>query len=69
MLMPFVENAPNIMSMLEVISNRNLKNEYTKRVVDLSKQYIESLLSSDENKVKLSQREGKIIVLKPSKIV
>lgn len=62
-VMPFVENAPHIMTMLEVILNRNLKNNYIKRVTDLSKQYLESLKNSNENKVKLSQREVEILTL------
>ncbi|AKN29844.1 LuxR family transcriptional regulator [Clostridium carboxidivorans P7] len=62
-VMPFVENASHIMSMLEVILNRNLKNKYIKRVIDLSKQYNENILSSNEEKVKLSQREIEILTL------
>lgn len=62
-VMPFVENAFHIMTMLEVILNRNLKNNYIKRVTDLSKQYLESLKNSNENKVKLSQREVEILTL------
>lgn len=62
-MMPFVENAPHIIDMLKVISNNNAKNEYIKRVLLCSEQYIESLKSTQIIKVKLSQREVEVLSL------
>lgn len=62
-VMPFVENASHIMSMLERIWNMDSQNEYIKRILDYSKKYNESLKSSEQNSIKLSQRELEILLL------
>ncbi len=60
---PFVENAPHILDMLRVISNRDSKNEYIKKTLFYSEQYMEALKNSRPNKVRLSQRETEVLAL------
>lgn len=62
-ILPFVENAPHILDMLKVLSARDSKNEYLKKIVSYSEQYIESLNISRPDKVKLSPREIEVLSL------
>lgn len=60
---PFVENALYIISMLETILNNNSRDEYINKTTVLSRQYIENLQNSSENKINLSQRELEVLSL------
>ena len=62
-IMPFVENAPRILDMLKVIENMDSNNEYIKKIVQYSEQYIQSLKLNHQEKVKLSQRETEVLSL------
>lgn len=60
-VMPFVENATYIMTILETISNNNLKDKYINKVTALSREYVEKFKDIHKNKIKLSQREIEIL--------
>lgn len=62
-VLPFAENASYIMDMLRVAAQRNFRNEYIKKVLSCSEQYLEGLKSSRPNKVSLSQRETEVLAL------
>lgn len=62
-IMPFVENAPHIMPMVKAIAYNNANDEYIKRILVFSEQYIENLNSTKLKKVKLSQREIEVLSL------
>lgn len=62
-IMPFVENAPRILDILKVVENMDSNNEYIKKIVQYSEQYIQSLKSNQQDKVKLSQREVEVLSL------
>ena len=62
-LLPFAENAPHIMEMLRILTDRDSGNEYLQKVVFYSEQYLEALKSSQPGKVRLSQREIEVLSL------
>ncbi|APM39589.1 LuxR C-terminal-related transcriptional regulator [Clostridium kluyveri] len=62
-IMPFVENATHIMPMVKAIAHNDSNNEYIKRILVFSEQYVESLNSAKLKKVKLSQREIEVLSL------
>ncbi|MGB8452817.1 MAG: LuxR C-terminal-related transcriptional regulator [Anaerocolumna sp.] len=62
-LLPFAENAPHIMDMLKTVANRDSRNEYIKKVVFYSEQYLEGLKNSHSDKVGLSERELEVLSL------
>lgn len=62
-ILPFVENAPDILKVLKAMANSDSQNEYLKKIVFYSEQYIESLNSSHPYKVKLSPRELEVLSL------
>ncbi len=63
LVMPFVEYAPHILDMLKALSNRDSQNEYLKKIILLSEQYIESLKRSQPNQIKLTPREIEVLSL------
>jgi len=63
LVMPFVEYAPQILEILKELSNRDSQNEYLKKIILCSEQYIESLDSNQMDKVKLSPREVEVLSL------
>ncbi len=63
LVMPFVESAPHILDMLKALSNRDSQNEYLKKIILLSEQYIESLKRSQPNQIKLTPREIEVLSL------
>jgi len=62
-IMPLVENSPYIMNMLKIAANNDSRNEYKKKVVFYSEQYMEVLKNSRPSKVRLSQREIEVLSL------
>lgn len=62
-IMPFAENAVHIMGMLKIIENRNLKNEYIKKVVIFSEKYKEMLDKNSFEEINLSNREVEVLSL------
>ncbi len=62
-IMPFVENAARIFDMLKVLENRDSNNEYIRKIVQYSEQYIQSHKNNQQDKVKLSQREVEVLSL------
>jgi ATP-dependent transcriptional regulator len=62
-VMPFVENAPHIMSMLKAVLNKNLNNEYIQIILFYSEQFIESLENSKLANITLTQREIEVLSL------
>lgn len=63
LVMPFVEYAPYILEMLKALSNSDSRNEYLKRIILCSVQYIENVSRSRPDKVKLSPRELEVLSL------
>lgn len=62
-IMPFAENAPHLIEILESIVNADFKNEYLKRVLTACEQYMKSLKSNRVKKITLSGREVEVLSL------
>lgn len=62
-VMPFAENAQHIIDMLRIIENKNLKDEYIKKVLAYSNLYNENLNNSNFEKLNLSQKETEVLSL------
>lgn len=62
-VMPFIENAPHIMDMLNIIASRRATDEYLQKILHFSVQYNDSLKNSPISKIKLSQREIEVLSL------
>jgi LuxR family maltose regulon positive regulatory protein len=62
-IMPFAENAPHLIEILESIVNADFKNEYLKRVLTACEQYMKSLKSNRVKKISLSGREVEVLSL------
>ncbi|WP_088187197.1 LuxR C-terminal-related transcriptional regulator [Desulfosporosinus sp. FKA] len=62
-VMPFIENAPHIMDMLNIIASRSTNDKYLQKILDFSVQYNDSLRNSPISKVQLSQREIEVLSL------
>lgn len=62
-LLPFAENALHIMDMLKTAASNDSRNEYIRKVLSYSEQYMEGLKNSPLNKVRLSEREIEVLSL------
>lgn len=63
LIMPFVESAPHIMGILELIVKNNPGNEYVNRILALCSKYERTILGTSYHPVPLSQREIDILSL------
>lgn len=62
-IMPFVENAPYIIKMLNQMESSYSDNDYFKSVIKYSQQYIESVKRIQLPKTMLTQREREVLTL------
>ena len=63
LVMPFVESAPHIMGMLQLIVQNNTGDEYVNRILVLGRKYERMIQSLSYHPVLLSQREISILEL------
>lgn len=62
-IMPFIESAPYIIDMLNIIQNNDSNNEFVKKIIIYSSQYNESLNKNKLDKITLSPREIEVLSL------
>ncbi|MDD3167836.1 MAG: LuxR C-terminal-related transcriptional regulator [Eubacteriales bacterium] len=63
LVMPFVECAPHIMSMLEQITKDNPGDDFTNRILDLCRKYMQTIQGLSYHPASLTQREIDILSL------
>jgi len=63
LVMPFVESAPHIISMLQLILQRNPKDKYVTRILTLCRKYEQTIHELSSQPIPLSQREITILRL------
>jgi len=62
-VMPFAENAPYIMDILVSLAHDDSRNEYLKKIICLSRKYLQSLRTINQSGTSLSEREKEVLRL------
>lgn len=63
LVMPFVESAPHIMGMLQLILQSNDRDEYLNHILELCRKYVQIIQGQSYHSVSLSRREIDILSL------
>ncbi len=63
LIMPFVESAPHILELLQIVIHKKPENEYVKRVLSLCQQYNQIIHSQLHTAVVMTKREISILSL------
>ncbi|HWT77095.1 MAG TPA: LuxR C-terminal-related transcriptional regulator [Mobilitalea sp.] len=63
LIMPFVESAPHIFELLQIVIQKKPENEYVKRILSLCQQYNQIIHSQLHTAVVMTKREISILSL------